>query len=254
MSTPVYSQFCSTLTKGPQATVVSVRDGDTIDLSDGQVVRLIGIQAPKLPLGRDGYPSWPLGEEARIYLENISLGHTIQLYYGTTRKDRHARTLAHVVVVDTDTEIWLQQRMISQGMARVYSFYDNRLCLEPLLASERQARVDRLGIWKNNFYKILQSTKLSSFENLENTYQLVEGRVTSVAANSNRAYVNFSDDWNNDFTVIVPTIGLKNFKRDDLDITNLHDKLIRVRGWIETNNGPMITVSHPEQIEILGAL
>ena len=37
-------------------------DGDTLVLQSGVQVRLVGIQAPKLPLGRRGFTAWPLAE------------------------------------------------------------------------------------------------------------------------------------------------------------------------------------------------
>ena len=43
---------CDGLVDGPKGTVMSVTDGDTVVLDTGVVVRLIGTQAPKLPLGR----------------------------------------------------------------------------------------------------------------------------------------------------------------------------------------------------------
>ena len=42
------------------ATVAEVVDGDTLILADGTEVRLVGIQAPKLPLGRKGFRAQPL--------------------------------------------------------------------------------------------------------------------------------------------------------------------------------------------------
>ncbi len=43
------------LEAGGQATVLEVVDGDTLVLGDRTEVRLAGIQAPKLPLGRPGF-------------------------------------------------------------------------------------------------------------------------------------------------------------------------------------------------------
>ncbi len=34
------------------------------------------------------------------------------------------------------SRLWLQQEMVGQGLARVYSFPDNRACVRELLASE----------------------------------------------------------------------------------------------------------------------
>src|SRR5262245_858154 len=52
------------LAPGGEAEVSEIIDGDTLRLDDGREVRLVGTQAPKLPLGRPNFPTWPLAEEA----------------------------------------------------------------------------------------------------------------------------------------------------------------------------------------------
>jgi endonuclease YncB( thermonuclease family) len=47
-------------------------------LDDGREVRLTGIQAPKLPLGRRDFPVWPLASEAKAELEILALGQEVQ--------------------------------------------------------------------------------------------------------------------------------------------------------------------------------
>ena len=72
-----------------RAQVVEVIDGDTLELDDGRQVRLVGIQAPKLPLGRTGFEAWPLAEEAKTALSEFTLGQRVGLGYGGRRIDRH---------------------------------------------------------------------------------------------------------------------------------------------------------------------
>lgn len=43
----------STLEVGPQVRIKAIVDGDTVELERGPDVRMVGTQAPKLPLGRD---------------------------------------------------------------------------------------------------------------------------------------------------------------------------------------------------------
>ena len=43
------------LTKDKSGTVTEIVDGDTLFIDDGTQIRLVGIQAPKLPLGRRGF-------------------------------------------------------------------------------------------------------------------------------------------------------------------------------------------------------
>src|SRR5918995_1966448 len=107
------------LTQGTSAKVVEVVDGDTVVLDDGKEVRLVGIQAPKLPLNRPNFKEWPLACEAKDELEKLVLNQRVTLSYGGTRMDRHGRTLAHL---HTDNGTWAQGEMLSRGLARVYTF------------------------------------------------------------------------------------------------------------------------------------
>ena len=89
------------LEDGGTGRVVEVVDGDTLVLDDGRQVRLVGIQAPKLLLGRPGFVAWPLGEESKSALEELALGHVVGLRYGGRRMDRHGRALAHLYDEDS---------------------------------------------------------------------------------------------------------------------------------------------------------
>ena len=57
------------LEDGGRAVVSEVVDGDTVKLGSAIAgatqVRLVGIQAPKLPLGRPGFVAWPLACQRR---------------------------------------------------------------------------------------------------------------------------------------------------------------------------------------------
>ncbi|MFP6757227.1 MAG: hypothetical protein VCC99_03280 [Alphaproteobacteria bacterium] len=53
------------LVAGGTARVVEIIDGDTLVLDDGVVVRLVGLQAPKISLGRANFVDWPLGDESK---------------------------------------------------------------------------------------------------------------------------------------------------------------------------------------------
>ena len=58
--------------------VTEIVDGDTLfvtpGLEDSGEIRLVGIQAPKLPLGRKHFKIWPLANEAKQALADMTLG------------------------------------------------------------------------------------------------------------------------------------------------------------------------------------
>jgi endonuclease YncB( thermonuclease family) len=229
-------------------TVQSVADGDTLDLEPGGTIRLVGLQAPKLPLGRPGFKAWPLAEEAREALASLVTGHELAIRPGTTPKDRWGRTLAHLERKDGT---WIQGEMLRRGWARVYTFPDNRLLAGDMLALEREARAARRGIWALRWYAVRSP---ESAAGAVDTFQLVEGRVMDAASVRGRVYLNFGPDWKTDFTIVVPPKVRRQFEREGLDPLSLKDRRIRVRGWLKEYNGPMIEVSHPEQIEVLEPL
>ena len=234
------------LEEGDAARVVAVIDGDTVALDSGAEVRLVGIQAPKLPLGRAHFTPWPLADEAKAALEEISLGRRVALSYGGRRVDRHGRVLAHL---HRDDGLWLQGEMLRRGLARVYSFRDNRALVAEMLTLEREARAARRGIWAEPFYAVRSAESVHELP-LE-SFELVVGRVLSAKVVRGRAYLNFGPDWRSDFTVSAASAARRLFERDGHDLIALEGRIIRVRGWIKWWNGPMIELTHPEQIEVL---
>ena len=226
--------------------VLEIVDGDTLVLDTGAQVRLVGIQAPKLPLGRRGFRRWPLAAKARAALGELTLGKTLRLSYGGRSVDRHGRLLAHL---HDPGNVWIQGRLLARGMARVYTFSDNRSRAGAMLALERQARLARRGIWGHSFYRVLGPAETTRFID---TFQLVEGRVLSAAVVRGRAYLNFGSDWRSDFTITVAPKTMRLFRRAGISVSDYEGRRVRVRGWLKSYNGPMIEATHPEQIEELG--
>lgn len=247
--------------EGGVAQAVEIVDGDTLTLGDGRQVRFTGIQAPKLPLGRANFEAWPLAEEARAALAALALGKTVTLRHGGRDEDRHGRVLAHVFATGAEGEpVWLQHEMLRRGLARVYTFRDNRACAAELLAAEREARGARRGIWADAFYAVRDAADVAALERLHGRFELVEGKIVSAAVVRGRIYFNFGDDWRRDFTVTVAARDARLFLEDPAwgayfgetaDQAALGGQRVRVRGWLGRYNGPEITITHPEQIELL---
>ncbi len=246
----VSAQACEGLRVGPKGIVVEVVDGDTIVLDNDLKVRLIGMQAPKLPLGRIGYEAWPRAEEAKQALADLALGERVEIRYGGAERDRHGRVLGHMYI--GENQVWAQEAIVSVGMARVYSFPDNRFCLEELYLAEARARVERVGIWDGDpYYQVRQADRPGRILGRVDKFELVEGRVLNADRVGQRVYLNFGTYWKEDFTIVIERSGLRMFERAGLDPLLLEDALVRVRGWIDSRDGPRIEVTHPEQIEIL---
>ncbi|MEX1109180.1 MAG: thermonuclease family protein [Dongiaceae bacterium] len=237
------------LDAGERVVAVAVIDGDTLLLDDGREVRLVGLQAPKLPLGRPDFVAWPLAEEAKAALEALVLGEAVTLAYGGRQLDRHGRALAHLY---RDDGTWIQGELLELGMARVYSFADNRALAAEMLAIEQAARADRRGIWAESWYDRRDLDAIpNAIEDDRDSFQLVEGRILDAARAGGRGYLNFGADWKTDFTLSLDPATLRLFDAEGLSIEELEGRRVRARGWVDYFNGPMIEITHPEQIEVL---
>lgn len=247
---PASASACIGLIDGPRGVVTGVTDGDTVVLDSGLVVRLIGTQAPKLPLGREGFEAWPKAAEARDVLVELVMGKHVMLRYGGERVDRHGRALGHLFIEGVP-ETWVQGDMVAKGYARVYSFPDNRACLAELMTHETRARTMRLGIWADPYYTVRRADRPEALVPMTGRYELVEGRVLLADEAGGRVFLNFGRYWKEDFTAVIQSSALRMFEELGLDPTRLGGALVRVRGWLDDRDGPRIEVTHPEQIEVL---
>ena len=232
-------------------TVASIIDGETLKLTDGRTVRLIGAKAPMPPLGWRSDDPWPFVDDAKEALAALAANRQVELKLGGNPVDRHGYLLAQVFVVTGSTRLWLQEALVAKGLARVYSFPDNRACVAELLAREAEARAKRRGLWGSSLYRVASALDLARLGRLTHSYQLVEGAVAAVGEGGGRIYLNFAKDWRSDFTVSVDRKDAPAFAAAGIDLKGLSGKRLRVRGFLGWRNGPMIEASHPEQIELL---
>ena len=238
---PVSSAAAEAPDPATTVTAVAVVDGDTVRLSDGQVLRLAAILAPK---GAE-----PLADAAHAALAE-TVGRPLRLEFGPRRADRHGRLLAQAWLVAADgvPPLWLQERLLSAGLARVASTPDTRARVPELLRLEAQARAAGRGLWADPAYRVRTPDDLGA---VLDSFQIVEGRALKAARVGGRGYLNFGADYKTDFTLSFDGESLRRLRESGIDFESLAGVRLRVRGWLRYFNGPLIDITHPEQIEVL---
>jgi len=83
------------------------------------------------------------------------------------------------------------------------------------------------------------------------SFQIVEGLVISTAQVRGQTYLNFGSDYRTDFTVSIARKYRKSFEQAGFDLLALEGARVRVRGWVELYNGPVMWLDHPEALENL---
>ena len=148
-------------------TVTRVVDSDTLQLSNGETVRLIGLDVPT-----------KLEKEAAEFTQRIiGINHKVRLEYDAQKKDKHGRTLAYVFI-DTDSKIdeigkypfwvffvdhkgyksrFINAEIIQSGYAQVMTpaltaagqaVPSNVKYQELFVKLDKEARENRRGLWK----------------------------------------------------------------------------------------------------------
>ena len=125
--------------------VVKVYDGDTITLQDKRRVRFLGIDTPELAERQ------PFAKEAKQYTEETCLGKDVFISFepGSDKTDRYGRILAWIWVGQNVGYLNLNEALVSQGYASVYTPGKKKLQnYEKLIKLQSQAKQNKLGKWK----------------------------------------------------------------------------------------------------------
>jgi len=146
-----------------KARVKKVIDGDTVVLTDGRKVRLIGIDTPEL-----SNPSKPVefyAEEAKKFTEEQCENKLVTLEYGNSRKDRYNRTLAYIYLPSGEM---LNEKLLSEGYAVVYTRFPFKY-IDHFRELEQKAREEERGFWGTYLGN-------SDVRNLVHDYMLLDGK------------------------------------------------------------------------------
>lgn len=136
--------------------VTKVLDGDTIQLENGQRVRLIGIDTPEMHLSdklyRDSQRTkqsittiQELGLRAYKFTKNLLEGKRVSLEFDVERRDKYNRLLAYVYLKDGT---FVNAEIVKQGYASLMTIPPNVKYADLFLKLYQEARENRRGLWK----------------------------------------------------------------------------------------------------------
>ncbi|NLE64867.1 MAG: thermonuclease [Elusimicrobia bacterium] len=135
--------------------VVQVYDGDTIRLSNGEKVRLIGIDTPELHespklrrdvqrTGQDAATVRRMGKRAREFTDALVFGRDVRVQTDLQERDKYGRLLAYVYLGDGT---FVNEEIIKNGYATPMSIPPNVRYAEDFRGLYEQAREEKKGLW-----------------------------------------------------------------------------------------------------------
>lgn len=220
------------------ATVAQVTSGGLLELADGRIVRLAGIRLP------NGEGASDLARQGREALAGLIEGREVQLDQTSLTRDRYGRLVAQAQRQDG---LWLQGALLENGLAQVQTRPGEVSRAAAMLAREQAARDAGLGLWAQAAFAPQPADRVGR---LVGSFQIVEGRVVRVAPTERFVYLNFGQDWRSDFTLRVPRETARSLRQAGVDLEQLAGRAIEVRGYLLEAGGPLIELSHPEQMTL----
>ncbi|CAI8743443.1 micrococcal nuclease [Pseudomonas sp. IT-P74] len=208
--------FCPAPSGLTPVAVQRVVDGDTLRLSDGRSVRMIGLNTPEL--GKNGRSDEPFAVVARKRLEALVAASDgqVALLPGKDSQDHYGRTLAHVYGADGAN---LEAQMLAEGLGFQVAVAPNVDLVTCQQAAESSARQAGLGVWRQS--PVLKAEQIST-----SGFAVLSGRVSKVQRNRGGVWIELQD------SVVLKVAPNLLGRFDAASLERLEGKQIEARGWV----------------------
>lgn len=237
----------------PIARIDRIVDGDTVMLSGGERIRVLGIDTPELQ--GESETERRLARNAKAELKRLLAAGRVIPVGRPGHVDKYERTLAYLHAPGKDGALGedLGARLLDTGYARIYPSTHPRLA--PYLQLQDGARGRGRGIWTEEGVKALGlgfdvEIDAANAGAHVGAQARVVGEIVETHRSAGAVYLNFGPDWKRDFTAVIVKTQWELFpptvERD------WHGRRVAVSGTIEERKGrPEIRLMSPSQVELL---
>ncbi len=214
--------------------VKTIYDGDTVALEDGRKVRLLGINTPEVQ--HKGKMADAGGEDAKTWLTN-KLQHTkVRLEFDFEKTDKYGRTLAHLF---SEKKEHINLSLVKAGLATISIYPPNLLYANELLAAEKKAEQDKLGIWQRPEYATIPVDNLTGAGHPG--WSRLVGKVAAIRNTPKSIYLVFSSQ----FEARIERKWQSLFP----DVNSYFGKTVELRGWLNSSRRHFsLLIRHPGAI------
>jgi micrococcal nuclease len=160
---------CQPDTHGEWVTVKRVVDGDTFELTNGEKVRLIGVDTPETV--KPNTPVQPYGKEASDFTKKMLTGKKIRLETDVQERDKYGRILAYAYLEDGT---FFNELLLREGYAQIMTVPPNVKYADHFRSVQQKAREQGKGLWG-----LENSNDLDKLYVDENGRGLIKGNINS---------------------------------------------------------------------------
>ncbi|MEK6732847.1 MAG: thermonuclease family protein [Candidatus Omnitrophota bacterium] len=233
---------------GKYYTINRVVDGDTIELSNRETVRYIGIDTPEIREKKGSawiYSPRPYAEEAKSFNEKLVKGKSVRLEFDVQKKDKYNRFLAYVYAGENMANL----EMVKQGYGMIYTYPPNVRYSEKFLEAQKEARDNKRGIWSDLDSEKGRITTAQAKDNI-GMVRMIEAQVTDTHLTEKLLILKFK----NNFKAVIYKNNIPSRLKDMARSPNKYfkGKTVRVYGIIKEYKGhPEIVIHDMSQLEII---
>lgn len=214
--------------------VTKVYDGDTVELENGERVRLLGVNTPEVESRlRDNEPG---GTAAKEWLTAQVQDKKIYLEFDQEKRDKYKRLLAHLFLPDGSH---INRALLENGLAIVNIMPPNLRYTDALVAAQQSAEEQKSGIWSRSEYQphtLAQITKkhAAGWQRYMGTPESIRpGKKYTRLVFSDRVDVRIANQHLNLFPALKTYVG----------------KPLEIRGWVSRSKGQYsIQIQHPSAL------
>jgi len=228
--------------------VSRVIDGDTIELSNGESVRYIGIDTPEIRKRKGSawvYDPMPYAEEAKAFNKSFVEGRSVRLEFDAQKKDKYRRLLAYAYLGDKMVNL----EMVREGYAMIYTYPPNVKYAQRFLEAQKEARVNKRGLWAELDSESAIISPGQAKQNIGKV-RVVEAEVKDTYLTEKMLILKFNDS----FKAVIYKNNIPQSFKGALRSPDSYfkGKLVRVYGIIKEYKGhPEIVLHDISQLEIL---
>ncbi len=240
---------CS-LAKAEPATVASVSSNFGLLLADGRRASLAGLEFPRsVGAARDAALTRLIAwlEGAQVFVEPLA-----------TAPDRWGNLPAQVIAASSEKPsaplVSVGVALLGEGLARYRPDRAVAPCAKAFLQAEARPRAQQAGAWAEDPEIDASTASEATLEALADKkgMTVLAGRVASIGETTGAMYLNFGKNRGREACAVISRKNMPIFLAQGWILRSLLGRRIRIRGLIETNNGPRIEISSPAEIELLG--
>ncbi|MFN2308259.1 MAG: thermonuclease family protein [Gammaproteobacteria bacterium] len=236
---PLAAQPCLSDRIDERVRVSVVQDGDTVMLSDGRRLRLIGINTPELGNQERGPQAGAIAARDRLRQLVFSNQQQLQLRFDTERQDRYGRLLAHAFLADGRN---ITELLLDEGAGTQIVIPPNTWQARCYQQAARSARAGQRGLWALAEYRPVPVAQLSL---RSEGFHIVRGRVSHLSHSASATWINLTDK----LALRIERADLGQFEGFDLEA--LAGREIEVQGWLYARRGQLrLPLRHPAGLEI----